>query len=144
MAQDSSNVDDTEFAWRGALNSRSSRIRVCATSFASSFRIPSLTETETFWTGEFRFGRRNEPFSAYQLTLPIPSSRARRGWSPKESNRIHLATSEHSFDRVPQSTSNCFMRGSAIGYKPTSYSFSRLRSTVIPSHFTEQMRFRSD
>ena len=41
-------------------------------SFASSFRIPSLTETETFWTGEFRFGRRNELFSAYQLTLPIP------------------------------------------------------------------------
>ena len=72
MAQDSSNVDDTEFAWRGALNWLFQPNQSLRYSYASSFRIPSLTETETFWTGEFRFGRRDDPFSAYQLTLPIP------------------------------------------------------------------------
>jgi iron complex outermembrane recepter protein len=72
MAQDSSNVDDTELAWRGALNWLFQPNQSLRYSYASSFRIPSLTETETFWTGEFRFGRRGEPFSSYQLSLPIP------------------------------------------------------------------------
>lgn len=72
MAQDSSNVDDTELAWRGAVNWLIRPNQTLRYSYASSFRIPSLTETETLWTGEFRFGRRDEPFSTYQLTLPIP------------------------------------------------------------------------
>lgn len=72
MAQDSSNVDDTELAWRGAVNWLFQPNQSLRYSYASSFRIPSLTETETFWTGEFRFGRREDPFSSYQLSLPIP------------------------------------------------------------------------
>jgi iron complex outermembrane recepter protein len=72
MAQDSSNVDDTQLAWRGALNWLFRPNQSLRYSYASSFRIPSLTESETFWTGEFRFGRRGEPFSTYQLSLPIP------------------------------------------------------------------------
>jgi iron complex outermembrane receptor protein len=72
MAQDSSNVDDTELAWRGAINWAVRPNQSLRYSYASSFRIPSLTETETFWTGEFRFGRRGEPLSGYQFGIPIP------------------------------------------------------------------------
>jgi iron complex outermembrane recepter protein len=72
MGQDSSNVDDTQVAWRGAVTGHLRPNQALRYSYASSFRIPSLTETETFWTGEFRFGRRGEPFSAYPLGLPIP------------------------------------------------------------------------
>jgi iron complex outermembrane recepter protein len=72
MAQDSSNVEDTEVAWRGAVNWLVRPNQTLRYSYASSFRIPSLTETETFWTGEFRFGRSGEPLSTYQFSLPIP------------------------------------------------------------------------
>jgi iron complex outermembrane recepter protein len=72
MAQDSSNVDDTELAWRGAINWLAKPNQTFRYSYASGFRIPSLTETETLWTGEFRFGRRDEPFSTYQFSLPFP------------------------------------------------------------------------
>jgi iron complex outermembrane receptor protein len=72
MAQDSSNVEDTELAWRGAINWSVRSNQSFRYSYASSFRIPSLTETETFWTGEFRFGRRGEPLSSYQFGIPIP------------------------------------------------------------------------
>ena len=72
MAQDSSNVEDTELAWRGAINWPVRPNQSLRYSYASSFRIPSLTETETFWTGEFRFGRRGEPLSSYQFGIPIP------------------------------------------------------------------------
>lgn len=72
MAQDSSNVQDTELAWRGALNWLFQPNQTLRYSYAHSFRIPSLTETETLWTGEFRFGRRGEPLSTYQLSIPLP------------------------------------------------------------------------
>jgi iron complex outermembrane recepter protein len=72
MAQDSSNVDDTELAWRGAVNWLFQPSQSVRYSYASSFRIPSLTESETLWTGEFHFGRRGEAFSTYPLSLPIP------------------------------------------------------------------------
>jgi outer membrane receptor protein involved in Fe transport len=41
-------------------------------SYAKSFRIPALVETETAWTGAFFFGRRDDPLSTYQFSLPLP------------------------------------------------------------------------
>lgn len=72
MLQDSSNVDDTQLAWRTALNWQFSPAHVVRYSYASSFRIPSLGETETHWRTDFFFGRRGEPLSTYQFSLSSP------------------------------------------------------------------------
>lgn len=72
MAQDSSNVDNTQLAWRGAINWQFVPNQVVRYSYAKSFRIPSLVETETFWTSTFNFGRRGEPLSTYQLSIASP------------------------------------------------------------------------
>lgn len=72
MAQDSSNVDDTEPAWRGALNWQFAPNQAVRYSYTQSFRVPSLLESETFWTGAFLFGRRGETLSDYQFTIPLP------------------------------------------------------------------------
>lgn len=72
MAQDASNVEDTELAWRGAINWQIRRNQVLRYSYANSFRIPAVVETETAWTGAFFFGRRDEPLSTYTFSLPLP------------------------------------------------------------------------
>lgn len=72
MAQDSDNVDDIELAWRGAVNWQFRSNQALRYSYARSIRIPSLVETETFWTGAFLFGRRDEPLSSYSISLPLP------------------------------------------------------------------------
>jgi len=72
MAQHSSNVDDTELAWRAAINWQLRPNQMLRYSYATSFRIPSLVETETAWTGAYFFGRRGEPPSTYQFSLPLP------------------------------------------------------------------------
>lgn len=72
MVQDSSNVEDMEFAGRAALNWLFQPSQALRYSYAHSFRIPSLVETETLWTGAFRFGRRADPPSAYQISVPLP------------------------------------------------------------------------
>lgn len=72
MAQDSSNVDDIEWAWRAALNWHLRPNQMLRYSYARSFRVPSLIETETHWTSRYFFGRRGEPYSSYQFTLSSP------------------------------------------------------------------------
>lgn len=72
MAQDSNNVDNTKLAWRGAINWQFVPTQTVRYSYAKSFRIPSLVETETFWTSTFYFGRRGEPLSTYQLSITSP------------------------------------------------------------------------
>lgn len=72
MVQDSSNVESTESAWRGAVNWQFSTNQALRYSFAHSFRVPSLIESETFWTGEFSFGLRDTPLSTYQIIIPLP------------------------------------------------------------------------
>ena len=72
MAQDSSNVDDVEWAWRAALNWHLRPNQMLRYSYARSFRVPSLIETETYWTSRYFFGRRGEPYSSYQFTLSSP------------------------------------------------------------------------
>lgn len=72
MAQDSNNIDNTQFAWRGAVNWQFLPNQVLRYSYAKSFRIPSLVETETFWTSTFYFGRRGEPLSTYQFSIASP------------------------------------------------------------------------
>lgn len=72
MAQDSSNVDDIEWAWRAALNWHFQPNQMLRYSHARSFRVPSLIETETYWTSRYYFGRRGDPLSAYQFTLSSP------------------------------------------------------------------------
>ena len=72
MAQDSSNVQRTEPAWRGALTWQFLPNQAVRYSYAHSFRIPSLRETEIDWTGAFYFGRREDPQSAYPVRVPLP------------------------------------------------------------------------
>jgi outer membrane receptor protein involved in Fe transport len=72
MAQDSSNVQSTEPAWRGALTWQFLPNQAIRYSYARSFRIPSLIETEILWSGAFNFGRRDEPQSAYPISVPLP------------------------------------------------------------------------
>lgn len=72
MAQDSSNVESIESAWRGALNWQFAANQALRYSYAHSFRVPSLIESETFWTGAFSFGLRDAPLSAYQISIPLP------------------------------------------------------------------------
>lgn len=72
MLQDSSNVDDTQLAWRVALNWQFSPAHMVRYTYATSFRIPALGETETHWSTDFFFGRRGEPLSAYQISLSSP------------------------------------------------------------------------
>lgn len=73
MAQDSSNVEDVEWAWRAALSWQITDSQTLRYSFARSVRIPSLVETETHWTAEYFFGRRGEPFSNYEFSLSAPT-----------------------------------------------------------------------
>jgi iron complex outermembrane recepter protein len=70
-----SNVQRTEPAWRGALNWQFLSNQALRYAYARSFRIPSLIETEIFWTGSFSFGRRDESQSAYPMSLPLPPVR---------------------------------------------------------------------
>jgi iron complex outermembrane receptor protein len=72
MVQDASNVQSTEPAWRGALTWQFLPNQAIRYSYAHSFRIPSLIETEIAWTGAFNFGRRDEPQSAYPISVPLP------------------------------------------------------------------------
>lgn len=72
MAQDASNVDNIHIAWRAALNWQFRPEQMIRYTYSDSFRIPSLVETETLWTGAFLFGRRGEPLSDYRLAIPIP------------------------------------------------------------------------
>src|SRR3569833_147074 len=72
MAQYSSNVQRTEPAWRGALTWQFLRNQALRYSYARSFRIPSLRESEVFWTGAFEFGRRGQPETAYPVSVPVP------------------------------------------------------------------------
>ncbi len=72
MAQDSSNVEDVEWAWRAAVNWQMLENQMLRYSFTRSVRIPSLVETETYWTSQYFFGRRGEPFSAYRFSLSAP------------------------------------------------------------------------
>jgi iron complex outermembrane receptor protein len=72
MAQNSSNVGDMEVACRGALNWQFRPNQILRYSYARSFRIPALVETETAWTGAFFFGRRDDPASTYKFSLPLP------------------------------------------------------------------------
>jgi outer membrane receptor protein involved in Fe transport len=72
MAQDSSNVQTTEPTWRGALTWQFLPNQAIRYSYASSFRIPSLVETEILWTGAFSFGRRDTPQASYPISLPLP------------------------------------------------------------------------
>ena len=72
MAQESSNVSDMEWAWRSAFNWHLMPNQALRYSYAHGFRVPSLVETETYWTGAFIFGRRGEPLSTYQIRLPLP------------------------------------------------------------------------
>lgn len=74
MAQDSSNVADTEWAWRAAANWQMLDNQMLRYSYAHSFRIPSLVETETFWTAQYFFGRRGEPFSSYEFSISSPTT----------------------------------------------------------------------
>lgn len=73
MAQHASSVTDTQIAWRGALNWQFTPEQMVRYSYARSFRVPSLVETEASWAGEFHFGRRNEPLSSYTFSLPLPN-----------------------------------------------------------------------
>lgn len=72
MGQDSSNVESAEPAWRAALTWQFLPNQAIRYSYAHSFRIPSLIETEIFWMGAFKFGRRGEPLSTYPISLPLP------------------------------------------------------------------------
>ncbi|MDY6948543.1 MAG: TonB-dependent receptor [Pseudomonadota bacterium] len=72
MAQDSSNVADVEWGWRAAVNWQLLENQMLRYSFARSVRIPSLVESETYWTSRYFFGRRGEPFSTYQFSLSAP------------------------------------------------------------------------
>lgn len=72
MAQDSDNVDNVESAWRGAINWQFTGNQALRYSYAHSFRVPSLIESETLWTGAFSFGRRDSPLSAYPISIPLP------------------------------------------------------------------------
>lgn len=72
MAQDSSNVEAVEWGWRAALNWQLRENQMLRYSFARSVRIPSLIESETYWTSQYFFGRRGEPFSTYQFSLSSP------------------------------------------------------------------------
>jgi len=73
MAQHASSVADTQLAWRGALNWQFTPEQMVRYSYARSFRVPSLVETEASWAGEFHFGRRNEPLSSYTFSIPLPN-----------------------------------------------------------------------
>lgn len=73
MAQDSSNVADTEWAWRAATNWQIRDSQMLRYSYSRSFRIPSLVETETYWTAKYYFGRRGDPLSAYALSISAPT-----------------------------------------------------------------------
>jgi iron complex outermembrane recepter protein len=72
MAQDSSNVHTTEPAWRGALTWQFLPNQAIRYSYAHSFRIPSLLETEILWKGAFLFGRSDQPQSDYPISVPLP------------------------------------------------------------------------
>lgn len=73
MAQRASNVAKTQLAWRGALNWQFTPEQMLRYSYARSFRIPSLVETEAQWAGAFHFGRRDEPLSSYNFSIPLPN-----------------------------------------------------------------------
>ena len=72
MAQDADNVSHTQYAWRGAVNWAFQPNQVLRYTYATSFRIPSLSETETFWTTQYYFGIRGQPHSTYTISLPVP------------------------------------------------------------------------
>jgi outer membrane cobalamin receptor len=72
MGQDASNVQSTRPAWRGALTWQFLRNQAMRYSYARSFRIPSLRETEVLWTGAFYFGRRDQAQSTYPVSVPLP------------------------------------------------------------------------
>lgn len=84
MAQRASNVEKTELAWRGALNWQFTPEQMLRYSYARSFRIPSLVETEARWAGEFHFGRRGEPLSGYTFSLPLPNTTIERRLTPEQ------------------------------------------------------------
>jgi iron complex outermembrane receptor protein len=83
MAQRASNIADTQLAWRGALNWQFQPEQMIRYSYARSFRIPSLVETEADWAGTFHFGRRNEQFSSYAFSLPLPNVTMERRLTPE-------------------------------------------------------------
>jgi len=83
MAQDASNVAETELAWRGSLNWQFTPEQMLRYSYARSFRIPSLVETEADWAGAFHFGRRDEPLSSYAISVPLPNIRIERPLIPE-------------------------------------------------------------
>lgn len=83
MAQHASNIAKTQLAWRGALNWQFTPEQMIRYSYARSFRIPSLVETEANWAGVFHFGRRNEPVSSYTFSLPLPNMTIERRLTPE-------------------------------------------------------------
>lgn len=72
MGQASSNVDKKEFAWRGALSWQFEPNQAIRYSYARSFRVPSLRESEIAWSGAFYFGRRTDSLDDYPVRLPLP------------------------------------------------------------------------
>jgi iron complex outermembrane recepter protein len=83
MAQNASTVANTQFAWRGALNWQFASEQMLRYSYARSFRIPALVETEAHWAGTFHFGRRGDSLSSYKFSIPIPNQRLERRLRPE-------------------------------------------------------------
>ncbi|MDY6944877.1 MAG: TonB-dependent receptor [Pseudomonadota bacterium] len=83
MAQNASNVAKTQLAWRGALNWQFTPEQMIRYSYARSFRIPSLVETEADWAGAYYFGRRGDPLSSYTFSLPLPNLTIQRRLTPE-------------------------------------------------------------
>lgn len=83
MAQDASNVSKTQLAWRAALNWQFTPEQMLRYSYARSFRVPSLVETEADWAGAYYFGRREEPLSSYTFSLPMPSKSIKGRLTPE-------------------------------------------------------------
>lgn len=61
MAQDSDNVDDTQYAARGAVNWTVTPNQSLRYAYSQGFRVPSLVESVTLWHDTFCFRRANEP-----------------------------------------------------------------------------------
>jgi len=70
MFQDSDNVASSETAWRASVNYHLSPSNHFRVSITDSFRIPSLVETETNWSGDVLIGVRDS--NDYGISLPLP------------------------------------------------------------------------
>lgn len=72
MGQQSSNVDDRQFAGRGGVNWHVTPNQTVRYTFAESFRVPSLVESVTLWNASFCFRRRSEPLNQVDLCRGPP------------------------------------------------------------------------